>query len=344
VATGSDSLLKDVRERLREFGISFTIVEPQDTQTRDAGATVLLKGTKTAAQYAMVALEPVTVSSLAHAVPRMPSSPLLVVGNRITRRSAAGFRDAGIQFVDAAGNAYISFDGVLIDVQGRTGSTTPVRERRHSGTTATQSANVFSALRSQVVLAILAWPELSAATVRDIAKAAGVSVGTAHDALLRLEQAGLTVPSSRRLDRADDLLDYWTAAYPSGLGRKLEVASYHGDPARPLAALEATSPAYLSSESAEGSGIARPATLTVYLSALAPKLPIANRWSAGPDRAANIFVRRKFWTSPRAADEEPSTEPRNAPWPLVYADLLATGDARLAEVARVWRTRHARSE
>ncbi|WP_203739830.1 type IV toxin-antitoxin system AbiEi family antitoxin [Actinoplanes cyaneus] len=25
---------------------------------------------------------------------------------------------------------------------------------------------------------------------------------------------------------------------------------------------------------------------------------------------------------------------QNAPWPMVYADLLATGDARLAEVAR----------
>ncbi|RSM44715.1 hypothetical protein DMB66_52130, partial [Actinoplanes sp. ATCC 53533] len=60
-----------------------------------------------------------TLSSLAHRTSAAPH-PLLVVGDRISRRSAAALRDAGIQFVDALGNAFIAFDGALVEVQGRT--------------------------------------------------------------------------------------------------------------------------------------------------------------------------------------------------------------------------------
>jgi len=101
---------------------------------------------------------------------------------------------------------------------------------------------------------------------------------------------------------------------------------------------------YLSSESADGVDVARPAALTVYLDTTDPKLPILNRWSRSPDRAPNVFVRRKFWVSPRPHEEDPSIKAQNAPWPLVYADLVATGDARLAEVSRTWRARCARPD
>jgi hypothetical protein len=189
-----------------------------------------------------------------------------------------------------------------------------------------------------VILALLTWPELAAGRVREIAKAAGTSVGQAHDALTRLEQAGFLMPATRRLLRSGQLLDYWTAAYPAGLGRRLEIASYHGDAARPIISEQ---PVYLSSESAEDVDIARPATLTVYIDAPDPKLPIMNRGSASPDHVPNVFVRHKFWFSPRTDEEDPAPSPRKAPWPLVYADVLATGDARLGEVARKWRARRA---
>jgi hypothetical protein len=135
------------------------------------------------------------------------------------------------------------------------------------------------------------------------------------------------------------LLDFWTAAYPAGLGRRLEIAQYFGDPSKPV---RSERPFCLSGESADGVDIAHPATLTVYLDGADPKLPILNRWSRNPDRRPNVFVRRKFWISPRPHEEDPAITAQNAPWPLVYADLVATGDARLGEVARTWRTRSAR--
>jgi hypothetical protein len=148
-----------------------------------------------------------------------------------------------------------------------------------------------------------------------------------------LERAGFIVPSSGQLNRTEELLDYWTAAYPTGLGKRLEIASYHGDPVKPLVMPDDKEQVFLSGESADGTDIARPATFTCYVERLDPKLPIANRWTSDRDRPANIFVRQKFWTSPRAID----AGDRNAPWPLVYADLMAAKDARLRQVAVTWR-------
>jgi hypothetical protein len=169
-------------------------------------------------------------------------------------------------------------------------------------------------------------------------------VGQAHDALAQLDQTGFLLPLSKKPTRPDELLDYWAAAYPSGLGRRHHIASYHGDVSRPIDRPDAEQPIYLSGESAEGLDIARPTTLTLYLDTLDSKTPIVNRWSSNPEQPPNIFIRHKFWTSPRAEEERPSATSRNAPWPLVYADLIATGDARLGEVARTWRTRNARRD
>jgi hypothetical protein len=344
LAAAVDRYVEAVRERLHEFGIALEI-DARDTQGLgqhiDVGvdAVATLSRAKASARYAVAAKEPMTLSSVARDAPASLPYPLLIIGDHISRRSAAAFRDANIQFIDSLGNAFITFGSVLVEVQGRTQP--PDRSHRSAGRS--QPTNIFSPRRSQVILALLAWPQLVTGNVREIAEAAGISVGQAHDALVQLEKAGFIMPSSRRLIRAGELLDYWAAAYPTGLGRRLEIARFHGDPSRRITGPYAEHSIYLSGEAARGTDIARPATLTVYLDVLDPKLPLMNRWTSNPERPPNVFVRHKFWTSPHPAEEEPSAEGRNAPWPLVYADLLAAGDARLREAARTWRSRHARS-
>ena len=335
----ADQLTRAARERLREFGIALELESP--ARHLDAGIDAIgtLSRAGAEARYAVVVRHTMTLSSLAHEVIAAPPYPLLIIGERIGRRSAGAFRDAGLQFVDTLGNAFITFGDVLIEVQGRTG---PAAETTRSGGRPRQPTNMFSPRRSQAILALLTWPELATANVRAIATAAGVSVGQAHDALAQLEQTGFLTSASRELHRADELLDYWAAAYPTGLGRRLDLARYHGDPSRPINRPDAGHAVYLSGESAKGTEIARPVTLTLYIDTLDPTLPILNRWSSSPDRVPNIFVRHKFWASPRPREDGPSTKVRNAPWPLVYADLMTAGDARLSEAAKVWRTRRAR--
>jgi hypothetical protein len=331
------SLLDTARDRLAEFGIAIEVDSdpPPDTDS-DAVAT-LSRGGDTAL-YAVEVQVPMTLSAFARRSHSTPY-PRLVVGDHISRRSAAAFRSAGVQFVDAQGNAFITFGGVFVDVQGRTSIDRTAEGPR--GRTSTRPTNLFSPGRAQVIFALLSWPELTGGRVREIANAAGRSVGQTHDALQRLEQAGFLVPRSKTLIRTGELLDFWAAAYPAGLERQLESSQYHGDPTKPV---RSERPVYLSGESAAGVDIARPATLTIYADDAGPNLPILNRWSRSPDRQANVFVRHKFWISPRPDKEDPATTVRNAPWPLVYADLMATGDARLGEVARSWRAHSARSD
>jgi hypothetical protein len=186
-----------------------------------------------------------------------------------------------------------------------------------------------------VVLVLLAWPQFADANVRDIAKASGVSLGQAHDTLAMLNESGYLPHGSGTLYRRRELLEHWTAAYPTGLGPQLALASFGGEP-HDVRKVNADDPVFTSGESA-ATDLVGPETVTIYVKSLDPRLPIVNRWRA--DREPNIFVRKKFWSSPYN-DDGPLVGFRPAPWPLVYADLMASGEPRQREVAREWRDRH----
>lgn len=341
----ANQILDATRERLGEFGITFKLEREEPGESIYAVVVMSREGQRQ--RYSAMVKESMTFNTVtrgAHGSVLKTPYPPLILGNHIHRRSASAFRDAGIQFVDVLGNAFITFGNVFVEVQGRTDPTfRPSYNYKHI-LRRRQPANIFSPRRSQVILALLTWPELSTAKVRQIANTAGVSTGQAHDALTQLQEAGFLVPVSKRLDRVDELLDLWTAAYPTGLGQRLEIAKYHGDPSLPISGMVPEQPFFLSSESATGCGVVRPATLTVYLDHLDLTLPVRNQWNTSPDQFPNIFVRQKFWTSPHADEERASAEGKNAPWPLVYADLMVARDARLSEVARYWRIRFARPD
>jgi hypothetical protein len=235
-----------------------------------------------------------------------------------------------VQYVDTAGNAWIEFGDVLIDVRGRQRPDFGARRPTSAG-------NLFSAGRAQVVLTLLAWPQLWGASRREVAQAAGVSVGQAHNALTLLEQAGYG--AHRVHAHHTDLLDLWAAAFPTGLAPRLTLATYAGDVDHPQK-LSADESIFLSGASAIRD-VLRPVTLTLYVETLDPRLAIKNRWRT--DGHPNVVVRRKFWTAPvdSSHDYEPLTGFRNAPWPLVYADLLNSDDPRVRNEAKTWRHRFA---
>lgn len=250
--------------------------------------------------------------------------PLLVMTTQVAARTADRFRRSGIQYIDTAGNAWIEFGDTLIDIRGRT----LPGVRRTAGR---QRESLLSPRRAQVVFALLAWPHLWRAPTREVSRAAGVSVGLAHGALQSLEGQGYARDvSPGRLS----LLDVWTAAYPTGLGPRLALAAFHGDPTSLERVAEAED--VLVSGAAAIADVVSAPTMSVYVSHLDPRLPIVNRWRV--DGEPNIFVRRKFWETP--ISERPAAEPGVAPWPLVYADLIGTGDPRLLSMAEKWRDTH----
>ena len=248
--------------------------------------------------------------------------PALVLSSFVSPRTADALRRAGVQYLDTAGNAWITFGDVLIDIRGR--------PRPKDVAPAPATGNLFSTARAQVIFALLAWPELWQAPLRVLALAADVSVGQAHNARQLLSEAGYREGS--RPAGQPDLLELWAAAYPTGLGAKLTRATYSGaiEHVRPTAEHDAL---YISGESAAPD--LRPATLTLYALRDDPSLPVANRWRS--DGPANIEVRRAFWRAPGGT--RPGVQ--LAPWPLVYADLAASDDPRVRLAAQDWRRSHA---
>ncbi|MFI8524430.1 type IV toxin-antitoxin system AbiEi family antitoxin [Promicromonospora sukumoe] len=255
--------------------------------------------------------------------------PQFVLTDYVPEATGAAFRRAGIGYLDQAGNAWISFGAVLVDIRGRRRVGPPEESPAPRG-------NLFSPGSAQVVLALLAWPVLWRATRRDVAHAAGVSVGKAHDALTLLERSGFGPDTRER--PAEELLNLWAAAYPTGLARSLFLGSFHGsvENVRPV---DSEDRLYVSGELAVDYAV-KPATLDVYVTELEPRLAVVNRWRA--DGPLNITVRRCFWRDP--GDARTSDEGRReAPWPLVYADLLASSDPRVRAVAGDWKERRAGS-
>jgi hypothetical protein len=258
------------------------------------------------------------------------SRPVFVYTPHVGAKTGDAFRRAGVQYLDAAGNAWIEFGDVLIDIRGRAvtnhDANSPVRRIRASG-------DLFSTGRSQVIMALLAWPEMWTRPQRDLAKASGTSLGQVNKTRALLEQAGYGPGRRKRSDVS--LLELWAAAFPTGLGERLHIGSYHGDITWKVPVLGEFDPPVLSGESAVPD-LLRPGTLTLYVRQLDPKLPLRQRWRT--DGEPNVDVRRKFWHSPTPATISP--EDGLAPWPIVYADLLASDDPRVRDVAREVRNRN----
>ncbi|WP_186313840.1 type IV toxin-antitoxin system AbiEi family antitoxin [Kocuria marina] len=260
----------------------------------------------------------------------LTGEPLLVLAPFVHPRSAQQLRNAGIRFLDAAGNAYLRFEGVLIDVRGRRPDPSITLRTRKART----STNLFAPRRAQVVFALLSWPALLGASVRSIATAAKVSVGQAQSTLELLDEHDFLDRHTGSLLRREVLAEHWADAFATGLGPKTLLHQFRGDPSR--MELDGHGAIYVSGEQA-APWIRDPETATLYVEEFSPEMALTNRWRA--DGTANIMVRSVFWAYPDQ-DVDPRF-PTVAPPLLVYADLKSTRESRQLEAAQQIKESHA---
>jgi hypothetical protein len=188
------------------------------------------------------------------------------------------------------------------------------------------------------LFALLCDPALAAAPHRTIAAAAGVALG-AVPAVLRDLQAGghvLVAGKNRRLNATKRLLDEWALAYARVLRPRTKTATYD------TPHFDAWKDWHIDPDQARWGGEPaahllvrhlKPGVLTLYAQTLPPKLMIEQRLVPagllGPPRY--LEVRKPFWGKALLTDAPANTVPPV----LVYADLLATGDGRCIETARM---------
>lgn len=244
------------------------------------------------------------------------------LGDRITSALARWIRSVGGWYADASGNMHVRAPGVLVDIRGRP----PIVSRQSSARA--NSRNLMSAGRAQVVFALLTWPRLLDSSMSEIGRVAGVSSSLAHTVVRMLQEQHYMSASSRRLDRRDELIDQWAAAYPLGLARSIELGRFVGEP-RVDAWVDREYAVYVSGEYAAPQ-ISGP-DLVLYVPGLDARAVVMQRWrKPAPEEHANIILRETFWTDPEALKW--SGVPR-APQLLVYGDLLASNDPRQRSIA-----------
>lgn len=239
--------------------------------------------------------------------------------------------DAGATFLDERGNAHVSLDGRTVlfaraDKPGRTGVGAKLASRQQAKRA--PGALALNRASHRVAFALLASPDLAASPVRALAAAARASIGTVHNTLAQLTDAGLLLDG--RLHHPGRLLDAWAESY-----RRLAV--------RPLAprALYAADDRWSDMVRAEAKdvvllgGIAAAAVLDdqvratdgiVYATTLGPAVSLL-RLTTDPT-PFRVEVRERFWGS-----DLPTPQPGLVPSVLIYGDLLRDGDSRSIEIA-----------
>lgn len=328
------TLLNAAADHLRARDLTVAIKELRRGEDVDAWFRV----TKDAkhVDYAVAVKRQVTPQTLGAVVAQLKhwgeltKKPPLLVTTYVTQPVADRLIAAKQQFVDAAGNAYLDALGIFILITGR--------KPEKDAAIVEKPGGAFTNAGLKTLFALICNPDLATGTYRQIAAAADVALGALPAVMTGLQQAGHlnVMGDKRRLVATRRLLDEWALSYarklrPKHLLRTLvtpafgawrewrlqaDGAKWGGEPAAALLTKHL-----------------EPGVLTLYAEKTPARLVVAYQMTtAVPNNARNLVeIRRPFW----GAALDNIRRPDLVPEALVYADLLATGDARCIEVAQM---------
>lgn len=188
-----EPLVEAARSFLVERGVDCSVRYERSALVR-ADATLALRWGGARQRFAVHAMASVRLAGVLAAADQS-GEPVLIVAPWISPKVGEQLRAAGIGYVDSVGNASVRFGTVLIEVSGRKrpGASPPeVRslEARSPGAQAPRSGRLLTPANRRVIIALLEEPALASAPLREVAAAAGVSLGQAHKSVSLLASAG----------------------------------------------------------------------------------------------------------------------------------------------------------
>ncbi len=282
------------------------------------------------------------LGALIHQVKNLPMEGLLVA-DFINANMAKKLREQGVQFIDTAGNAYINRPPVYVYVKGQRQKTEDLGQQKEG------TGRAFAVTGIKVIYAFLCEPGLVDAPYRVIAEVAGVANGTVGWVLNDLKAAGYVIDrgksKGRRLENYHKLLERWVELYPVKLRPKLNVGEFiSDDPSWWKDIALKKYDGYWGGEiaAAKLTNQLKPELVTIYLPRKAGNQLLAagklrKRINSTETRGLTKIY-RPFWTEQQylAGNNAQQAATDNLVHPvLVYADLIATGDSRNREVAKI---------
>jgi hypothetical protein len=255
--------------------------------------------------------------------------PLLLVTKYVNARLADELKQNGTEFIDTAGNAFLNQPPLYIFVKGNKPDTveTPPTKR------------TFKPAGLKVIFAFLCNPGLENKTYREIAAQTGVALGTVDWIMKELKELRFLLDMGKRgqrLIQKENLLQRWVTTYPEQLRPKLTLGRFRGE-------YGWWQQKTLDPFKAQWGGEVAAARLTQYLQPqiitiyTAPQeldqLLIKNRLKR--DQTGDVEILKRFWKPAETWKYEDLVHPI-----LIYADLLATGNERNIETAKMIYDQH----
>jgi hypothetical protein len=266
-------------------------------------------------------LRPALLGAVLHQLEAL-GQQALIVADYVTPPLADALRQHHLAFIDIAGNAYLERPPLLVWIKGQ--------QRRYVGV-APHHGRAFTARGLQVTFALLCHKEQADFQYREIAKIAGVALGTVALVMAELVELGFVaeLAGKRRLLQPQLLLDRWVEAYIRTLRPKLLLGRFRAEKLEWWKTMDPLK--YGLALGGEGAAARlthhlRPGTLTFFGDQVDPHFLLDYQLRSDP--RGEVEVLRRFWNF------ENRGAPALVPTLLVYADLLATGDARCLETAK----------
>lgn len=238
---------------------------------------------------------------------------------------AVELKELGIQFLDACGNAYINTFPLYIYVTGNKPET--IEKNRAVTTRAFRPAGL------KVIYTLLCNPGLEREPFRLIATMAGVALGTVDAVFKNLKAIGYLIDKGahgRVLVEKERLLEKWVTIYPDTLRPTLDIGRYTAKDKYWWKNAELPRFCFWGGEvaAAKTTKYLKPEIITIYTKVPPGKLLVENKLRK--DIRGEIEILRTFWDK----DEQEYNDKLVHPI-LVYADLIATIDARNHETAEM---------
>jgi len=250
---------------------------------------------------------------------------MLLVTRYVHGQMAEQLKQDGIEFIDTAGNVYINQPPIFIFIKGNrppeTFAQIPLKR-------------AFQPMGLKVIYAFLCNAGLENKPYREIAATADVALGTVGWQMRELKELGYLLDMGKqgnKIIQRENLFQRWVTAYPEKLRPKLMLGRFRGD--EDWWQQKTLDPVHIQwggeVAAAKLTKYLKPQIITIYTTLQhLNQLLIENRLRKDP--MGDVEILERFWQPEEAWPYEDMVHPI-----LVYADLIATGNQRNIETAKV---------